>query len=323
MLFMPVKQFLSRLRRLRGRTLITFHALGDIDAVASGLALQTVVPNSDVKAVGGITAGTRHLLDELHLKQPPQITSAEEVRHYDNIILCDVSNPDLLGDYGAEIAKFRGQKLSIDHHLHNKLLKLDAHLIEYTRSSSSEIVFELLRHSGKKISEKTALLLLAGILADSAFFKSATKDTFASFAHLLTHTRKSYYDVLSLVQHEKDVSEKIACLKAVQAAKIERVGNLVIGSTIASSFELACADALVECGCDVAFAANPKRGRISGVKRETLEGVNIGKVMEAAGKAMAGSGGGHENVGGARGDLGKVPIALGLCISNTVSSIRR
>ena len=318
---MPTKQFLQRLRSLSGRTLITFHALGDVDAVASALALQSVVPNSDVKSVGGITASTRHLLERLSLPQPKQISFPEEVRHYNNIVLCDVSNPDLLGDYGGAIASFKGKKFSIDHHLHNKLLKLDAHLIEYTRSSSSEIVYDLLKHSGKKITERTALLLLSGILLDSAFFKSATKQTFEAFAHLLQHTRKSYYEVLELVQTKHDVSEKIARLKAVQSAKFERVGEFVVGSALASAFELSCASALVECGCDVAFAANLKKGRISGVKRETLSGISIGKIMEAAGRLMGGSGGGHENVGGARGNAGKTQKALEECVETTVKSL--
>ena len=317
-----MKKFLARLKSLRGRTLVTFHSLGDVDAVASAIAVSQLIPKSEVAAVDGVSASARHVLERLSLPLPRQL-QAGELAAYDNLLLCDVSNADLLAGFSAAVLAFPGKRLIIDHHVHSKRIAASAALIEPTKSSSCEVVYELYRAARKKPSEKTALLLLAGILHDSAYFKSAGKGTFEAFSVLLSLTSKTYPEVLSLVSKREDVSERIARLKAISRVALHRQGELLIGTSFASSFELACAAALVEAGCDIAFVANTGRGRISGVKRETLEGVSIGRVMEAAGRAMAGSGGGHENVGGAKGKPQLTERALEKCVEAALLKFSR
>ncbi|MBI5228791.1 hypothetical protein HY991_01680, partial [Candidatus Micrarchaeota archaeon] len=80
------------------------------------------------------------------------------------------------------------------------------------------------------------------------------------------------------------------------------------------AFELYCASKLVELGCDFAFVGNKKEGKLSGVKNESVRIGSVGRLMEAAGKIMGGSGGGHENVGGAKGKKEKVEKALDACV---------
>jgi nanoRNase/pAp phosphatase (c-di-AMP/oligoRNAs hydrolase) len=316
-----MKEFLGTLKALRGRTLVTFHSLGDVDAVASAIAVSQLLPRSEVAAVDGLSASARHLLTRLSLPLPRTL-AAGELAGYDNIVFCDVSNADLLGGFRDAVLAFKGKRLLIDHHVHSKRIPSNAVLIESAKSSSCEVVYELFAAARKKPSEKTALLLAAGILHDSAFFKSAGKGTFTAFGHLLSLTRLSYSQVLALVAKHEDASERIARLKALQRVQVERQGDLVVGSCFSSAFELACATALVGAGCDVAFVANAGRGRISGVKRETLTGLSVGRVMEAAGRAMKGSGGGHENVGGAKGKPELTEKALLKCVEETLAKLK-
>ncbi len=318
---MPASNFLKRLKSLKGTTLVTFHSLGDVDAVASALAVSQLIPRSQVASVDGVSASARHLLERLSLPLPRQL-QAGELSRYDNLVLCDVSNADLLAGFSDAVMAFAGKRLLIDHHVHSKRIPAAAALIEPTKSSSCEVVCELFQAARKKPSEKTALLLLAGILHDSAFFKSAGKGTFTAFAHLLSLTRKSYPEVLALVEKRDDVSERIARLKALQRVQLYRQGEFLVGTSFASSFELACAASLVAAGCDIAFVANTGRGRMSGAKRETLAGLSIGRVMESAGRVMKGSGGGHENVGGAKGRPELTEKALAKCVEETLAKLK-
>ncbi|MBI3587947.1 DHH family phosphoesterase [Candidatus Micrarchaeota archaeon] len=318
---MDAEKFAKALKGLKGPTLVTFHSLGDIDAVGGAFALKTLIPNSEVRASGGVGAGARRLLEKLHIPLPKQMSKSDFSR-FGSIVLVDVGNPDLLGEFGGEFKGFAGTLAVVDHHYHSNNLKAGHSLIERDASSSCEIVHELLEAAGVEIGENEALLLLAGILADSAFFKSARKRTFHSFSRLLQKTSLDYPSILDLAMPRRDVSEKIARLRCVQSAKFERAGEFVVGHSLSSAFELSCASALVECGCDAAFVANPKEGRMSGAKRSALRGVNVGKLMETAGRAMGGSGGGHENVGGARGRKEAVQKALERIVKLAVRKLK-
>ncbi|MFH0971815.1 MAG: hypothetical protein V1835_04580, partial [Candidatus Micrarchaeota archaeon] len=106
------------------------------------------------------------------------------------------------------------------------------------------------------------------------------------------------YDLLDV---RDDVSEKIAIVDAIKRAEIERVKDSMIASSHVSAFELRCAAALVQLGCDFAVVANQKEGKMSAVKSRAiqLKKLNVGRMMDEVARHFKGSGGGHEMVGGA------------------------
>ncbi len=303
----------AALRRLSGPTLITFQSVGDVDAVASSLALAELVPQSVVRATGELNAQSRRLLAHFGLAVP----KIESLEGFKNVIIADAGNAGVLGDWGVSIEKFRGKIVVVDHHYHSKPLPAFFTYEDVGKSSTCEIVFELSKLPGRKgaLGKREALLLAAGVISDTAFFKSANDSTFAALGELLDvigSGNTDYEKVVKLIMMQPDVSERLSRLEALRGAEITRRGNCLVGRAYSNAFELSCASTLVEAGCDYAFVGNKKHGRMFCVRSESAKG-NVGKIMERVGIAMGGSGGGHEKVGGANGKPENVENAMALC----------
>lgn len=297
---------------IRGKTLITTHSLADVDAVASAVVLGEMLANrvkTDVRLVDQASAGAKRVLSSLGLHAP-----VIEDLDYSNVILVDLTSPELLVNWRKGIEEFKGTKIIIDHHYHVRPLKAQVTYVNRNKPSCCEVIYQIMRLLGVKPNRQQAKLLLAGIVADTANFKSATPFTFEAVGVLLKHAGEDFSSVQELVEGKRVLSERIATLKAASRAKVTRIGEFLVGTTEVNAFELQCAVSLVQAGCDVAFAANSFEGRISGAKHEALKGVHIGKIMGAAGRVLRGSGGGHENVGGAKGSPEKTITALEKCV---------
>lgn len=308
-----MRDLLKKLFSFKGKTLVSFHSIGDLDAVASALVLENVLQQKrvdcEVKALDSINSASKTVLKKLWL---PEIEKAGAL-DYDNIILVDVSNPDLLGEKADEIARFKGTLVAVDHHYHSNHLR-NAYLFVNQKSSSvSEIIYAMSKLTRVKLSRKHALLLLAGILSDTAFFKSAKNETFKAVSELLDLGGANFREVVELTETRPGLSEKTAVLKCVSQARFERFRESIIALGESPCYELGCASALVCIGADFAFVSNPKEARISAAKAVSAKG-NVGKIMEAVGKSFGGSGGGHEAVGGAKGRKERLSNALGECV---------
>jgi len=321
--FTAAARFAKNLACLKGngRTLITFHSLGDADAAASAAALQTILKavgiDAHVRCVDSVNSQARRILS-FHGVPVPQPLVGIDARA---VILMDVSNADLLGEWGPALAGFDGGPLFvIDHHYHSKHIPVAKGfaLIEPAATSTAEIVLEIARSLGVNPSKKTASLLLCALLSDTAFFKSATNATFAA-ANALIEAGADYEECASLVRSKRDAAEALAIIKCVASANIEKTGvkgEVLAALSKAHSHELSCASALVDLGCDYAFVANEREGRISAAKNDEARG-SIGKIMEAAGRSFgsSGSGGGHDKVGGAKGDPQRVRAVMEECLA--------
>ncbi len=302
---MKYSELLRELHSLKGATLITFHSLGDVEAVSSAIALSKFLKNVNavVKSPDKTNSASRHLLQNLALP-PLAILKSSELKAFDNMVLVDVANKEMLGSFGDEIKQFKGKIIAIDHHEHGGLLK-NCHVFEFPqRTSCCEIVHDLYRISGRKIDSKTATLLLAGIIADTARFKTANRETFHAASQLLIASERKYEEVLSLSITNPDNSEVKAVQASLTNAKLVETKSGLIGVTQSNAFESKCALTLVEIGCVAGICYNKKLGKIAMVKNgEDLRSkqINVGKLMKTTGKEMHGSGGGHESVGGALG----------------------
>jgi len=293
-----VERLAAELKSLRGKTLVLTHSLADLDACASALVLAEAV-GGEAACPDKPSSAARHCLEKLGYSIPVYGGAKCE-----NLVLVDVSNAGLLG--GFNLKPF-GKIIVIDHHYHNKHLKCDYSFIDAKRSSCSEIILEACNALGFRLSDSQRKLLLAGVLHDSAFFKSANCRTLAAAAELCEGI--DFREVVRAAEVRKDPSEVAAVQKAVCSASIEEIGGFKAAFTESGAFELQSASTLVEIGCDYAFVLDAKHGKMSAVKREAAPG-NVGKMMEKIGKEFGGSGGGHENAGGASGKPEKAGKAL-------------
>lgn len=325
-----MRTLLKELKALKGRTLLSFHSLADVDAVASAIGLAELLPQAVVKAPDKPASAARKLLEAVGLSF--DLLERSELSAYDNAVLVDVSTAGLLGGFGTEFEAFaraEGKKLvCVDHHLHtNRIAGASVHSFAH-RSSCSEVVFELLALNGKPLRKEVALALAAGIAADTALFSSGNAASFRAFCELMEFLEKkgvSYAQVQALASPASALSEKIAIAKALKSAEFYAIGKgesrVLAGVAPASACELACALALLP-ACDYGFAFNEKEGRVSAVRsRHCLSCASVGKLMEVAGKAMGGSGGGHEAVGGASGKPGAAEAAVRECVRLVADSL--
>ncbi|VVB68140.1 manganese-dependent inorganic pyrophosphatase [Candidatus Norongarragalina meridionalis] len=301
-----MKRLARELSSLRGETAIYPHSIADVDALAGAMVLRDILKRrgitSSVHLVDTANRQARKVMEALRLPIPSALPATDA----DNVILVDVSNPDLLG--GLQL---KGKRIvAIDHHFHSNHVRGYVH-VERGAASTCEAIFLLAKEMKVQLNAKQSSLLLAGILSDTAFFAGANAATFPIVAELLK--KADYAKTAAFVREEPDMPQKIAVLKAMQRAQYEKAGKGIVAWSNAGSFELGAALALTDAGADFAFVANPKEGRISGAKRAAAKG-NIGKIMEKAGRSFGGSGGGHESVGGCRGKPEKTQAALDECL---------
>ena len=89
----------------------------------------------------------------------------------DLIICLDISNLDRLGEnLLSEIKKRNTFKINIDHHISNEYFG-DINIVNTDSSSSSEIIFKLLKKLNIKIDKSVAEPLLTGIVTDTGSFR--------------------------------------------------------------------------------------------------------------------------------------------------------
>ncbi|MFH1443749.1 MAG: DHH family phosphoesterase [Candidatus Micrarchaeota archaeon] len=288
----------KELKSLKGNTAITFHSIGDVDAVASAFALQHLVKGAEVRRIDSVNSQARKVWGRLNLNL--DAFGEGELEKYDNLIFMDVSTPALLGNLHNEFGKFKGKIIAIDHHLHNHPMKGEIYC-DPKKTSCSEIVFGLFGAMGRKVEDGDAILIALGIVSDTADLKSANNSAIEALGECLKGSTMDLQEIYQLLEVREDAAEKIAVMEAVKRAQYERIGELLIASTQVSAFELKCASALIGLGCDFAVVANQKEGKISAVKGRAMElgKFNVGKEIDAAAKRFHGSGGGHEMVGGA------------------------
>ncbi|MEM3031067.1 MAG: DHH family phosphoesterase [Candidatus Micrarchaeia archaeon] len=306
---MKLLDFLKALRKKR--TVLLLHSLADIDCVAAALALKRFLGKRAFAVPSDtLTSPARHLLASLGLAVD------EMPADYDALIAVDANAKGML----AESARSAVFTAVIDHHSrHRNSVRARRWFCDNAYNATCELLYEAL--GKERLDRQTCRLLLAGILADSAGFKSASARTLRYAGELLERSGLTYSQALALVDVPADLSQRLALLKAAQRAKMERLGEkgdaLVAISTV-GSFEAGAATALVELGADFAFVGCEAEGggRISARQKSAHEAeVNLAEVMAEVGREFGGSGGGHANAAGANGiEKGKLEAALARCV---------
>jgi len=306
--FLAAAKFLSR---LKGRSLITFQEVADPDAVASAIALSSLVRNCEVRATGQVNSQSRAILKSLGLA----IVPLESLEGYSNILITDACTLDSFGKWSGAIGSFKGTVAFFDHHIHSDRMKADFSLELPAVSSTSEIALGILDASKKKIDKKTAMLLAAGVASDSGHWKSANDDSFEAMARLLKlagRSKDEYQEILSLIERPKNPEMAKKKIECAGKAKASEKDGVVVATSTSDAFHLQCAVGLVALGADYAFVADAKKGVVLAARSDSAK-KSVGKLMQQIGQKISGSGGGHEKVGGARGKFADAAAVLDYC----------
>jgi nanoRNase/pAp phosphatase (c-di-AMP/oligoRNAs hydrolase) len=291
------------------------HRNADPDALGSAFALK--------EAVGG-TIGVVEGCDRVASQIARQLNIEfvnEPKGDFDLVVVVDTSTPAQLNDYPLKTYAV------IDHHATTSLNEKAAFYLHRNKSSTAEIVLDVLKTMGAPIMRRAAFALISGIITDTGNFRHATSDSFKAVAELIELSGIEYSEVMDMLSSvPQDVSMRIAFLKAAQRAVIERVDDWIIVTSRVSSFGGAAASGLISIGADVVFVASKQDDVVKVSARARREaqnaGVNLAKLMEDISVKFNGTGGGHEGAAGmdVRGETENV---LAACVEYVKNSLKK
>lgn len=291
------------------KNLILMHQNADGDAIASAIALKLSFPYLDIGIFNGISKIAKKILAVLDC----EILEKPDINNYDKIIVLDTSSPSQL-----EITLETDKYIVIDHHTKSDFWEHPLfYYCDETKSSCSEIIYQILKIAKLDISDKIATALICGIITDTSHFRFSTHETFLIVSKIINESNINIQDVLSIIEEGNfEKSKKIAHLKALQRLKYKVVDDNVIAYTKLNSFEGSASKALLSIGADISFVGSQQDGeaRISGrAKNFIAKDIHLGKFMIELGEEYNGEGGGHAGAGGLS-CPGDVDILLIKCV---------
>lgn len=311
------------LKTFSGSATILGHQNADLDCLCSSIALKEGLRkvNPDLKveigAADGFSKAARRILKEFNCEAKVNPTLDGEL-----LIILDTSSLELLSPISREISEFQGDVILIDHHSPNELVKL-AHytVLDPGATSTSELVYDILKSLGVRIKGTLAVNLLIGILSDTGHLRFASPRALQIVSELLRETKVDYGGVLSLLDNSEDRSERIAHLKAAQRMEIHRIKGYILATSRVSSFTASSANALIVLGADCAFVGGQQKDGVQISARASRNFLSATKlhlgedVMARIGELIGGSGSGHRGAAGAKGSGSKVDVALVMCVA--------
>lgn len=295
------------------RVLLLGHPHADPDAVGSVIALKELLESLGAKAECGVPGNLSRLSKSVLGKMGIGIDTNPPV-NADYVIILDTSSLDQLEGYREKIEKSNPKIIFIDHHHPDEETQKETELyfVDENASSTAELILQIGEELDYTFDDKTALLLLIGIVTDTGHLKFANKETFKAVYNLLD-TGIEYKKALEIVKTPKDPSKRVAMLKAMVRSELYKSHNRWIVFSEIGAYESDAASLFVNIGADVAAVASENNDEIrissragSNVVSETK--LHLGKLMNDLADKFNGSGGGHSGAAAIslRGDFGKI-----------------
>lgn len=300
-----MQELCGMLESSRGkRVAITFHTIGDRDAVGSAVALSSYFTNATVVTPDFITTNARHMLSVLGLsgKVSGKLPEGTEL-----VIVCYANNVFALSSFGRRITDAGTAMLFIDHHLPHAGDEVPGSMFnDESYNSTASIVCDALQRLKSGMTKETAALLLNGIMADSADLQNSSPLTFRQIAGLLETAGITFSYVLQHFKADVPMANRYGVIRDVFAANVETVGRYLLIYGRASEHANVVADAALRLDCDasVFWTASQSEASLSARLRAPLDkemGLHLGTVMESVGTMLGGEGGGHACAAGAYG----------------------
>ncbi|MEM3247292.1 MAG: DHH family phosphoesterase [Candidatus Micrarchaeaceae archaeon] len=294
--------------------LITFHSIGDRDGVGSAIALSTYLKNSMIVTPDFITNNAKHMLEAVgYTKKIENVFPAK----FDYALVLDTNNFESMGDFEEKL-RHANNVIFIDHHLPKPGVSENAIVYsDESYNSTSSIVYDLLKKLGCSVDSQTSILLLNGIISDSADFQNATAETFTQIGELLKIAKITYSDILEYFHMRIPLNNRYALINDIFAANAEIVGRYILVYGLSSVHANVAADMAIKIGADAAlfWSITDKEVALSARLRPSLDSklaLHLGAIMQQVGAIIGGNGGGHPCAAGAYGpNKNALPDAIG------------
>ncbi len=300
-----------------GKKVILVHANADMDALGSAFALAGLFPPADIYAPGGLDRTAKNAAEKLGI----EILSSCDLSRYDTVAAVDTSSLSQL-DLDEELPQ---GTVVIDHHIVTGDWDGCVSLIDPGRVSCCEIVYDLYRQSGKPIGRREGLMLMGGMISDSRNLRVADSRLLSALASLMEECGIPMDEAMDIAVLPASISERHASVSAVGRSRCERIGDMIVASALAGSFEASVCKSLLAAGADVSFSASQREEEFRISARATPEavrrGVNLGIIMKGIGSETSSSGGGHDGAAGMSG-TGDAEAMLHICMSRTCEVFR-
>jgi len=273
---------------LKGNVLVVA-SVGDMDACASFVAFRELVRKLNPKVrleftFSGMINKDGARIMKLYNFQTKLIEDIP-LEDFENLILIDTqlnNIPDYLKNKKTII---------IDHH--QKAAEIPAgSAFDSEAASTTEVIYGLFKKYKIKFAENIAKAIIYGIIADTGGMRFAKTKTFALMAEILAGFNLDYQNLLSEIHEERDMSERIAWLKAARRVEFRNVKNKLIVTSEIAAFESSAASKLMGLGADVVLVVSQKPGETRVVGR-ARHGINIAEIFTKVANELKGTGGGH------------------------------
>ena len=263
------------------------HKNADVDALASAYFLKEYYGKALIVADG---------LDR-HAKRLANLFSIEILDdlpdEYEEIITVDTASKEQLGKFS-----YVDIDVVIDHHESNNM-GAEKRIVDITYPSCAEMVYDMYRF---KASRTAALLILAGIIGDTLWFRHANSRTLRIFQEIMDEYDITMDEVRDLFDDNVSFGEKISVLKGFQRLIYRTYGDKIVAITRVSANESLVATEILNFA-DVVFVGSSRKDevRIIGRSRE----VNLLDIFARLAEDYNCNYGGHRKAAGVncRGDL--------------------
>lgn len=280
------------------KILITFHSTGDRDSVSSAMVLASCFKDAVVVTPDFITNNARIMLAQVNCSQK---IKAKFPKDREVAIVVDANNFEVIGKFKDDMMNFDGEILFIDHHIIPARMPAGEKVFifndeKYTAAAS--IIYELLKRLKVKVTKNNAVLLINGIVSDSADFQNSTSQTFMQISELLGIADTDYSDIVEYFHENMSVENRYALMGDIASAITEIVGRYIIMYGKASVHANVLADTAIRLGADasVFWAMGNSEVSISARLRSPLDrrhSLHLGSVMQDVQDIVGGNGGGH------------------------------
>tara|TARA_B110000014_G_scaffold65940_1_gene45003 strand:- start:652 stop:1599 length:948 start_codon:yes stop_codon:yes gene_type:complete len=298
--------------------LLIVHHHADVDSIVSAIGLNSVFENSTISASDGISSHGQkvaNIIDVEIMEKPPETWDG-------TVIALDSPNPEHCGPIPKA-----NQIVVIDHHTKIEGWPKGTEIIHQPqRTSTAEIILDVIEELGLDITTKCATALLSGIYTDTGQFRHANRETFTA-ASKLAKAGADPQEVINILDSERPLIQKTTFLKAAQRMKWIQEGKWIIAQSIVGSFESGSARLLIVLGADIALVSSGnKKGemRLStrASNRIISQGFNLTTILEKIADINGGSAGGHPGAAGYNGK-GDPEAISNIAKQNCIDSIRQ
>ena len=297
------------IRFIQDNNLILVHHNADPDAVGAAQGVKEICektkPGSTTKIVlpEGPSRLSKKIIQELGI----EIAEIKSSESFDTIFILDTGSLNQLEQWKEYVLKAEAEIVVVDHHTYNEDLKdlASFYVSDENATSTSEIIYTIIKEQNWVPSIKTAKALLTGILFDTKHLSIGDSGTFRVVSELL-EISGSIVEIKRLLSSVMYPSEKIARLKAAQRTEIEVINGWIVAFSQLGSFQASAARALLALGADVAVVSGKDSGTLKSSIRSTgsfwLETqLDFGEVMREISVRLDGSGSGHPTAAGYNG----------------------